>query len=1221
MPGSESIGSSRFQIRRRIGSGSFGVVYEAFDPVRNEVVAVKALRNATPEALYRFKREFRSLTDIAHRNLVRLYELIAEGDQWLVSMELIRGTNFIGHVLREAPLQEAPPSGPGPLPAMRADIGRLRVALAQLAGGVIALHNAGKLHRDIKPSNVLVGDDRRVVLLDFGLVTDTDTRASNASTGTSGTPAYMSPEQGVGEPLGPASDWYSVGIMLYETLTGEVPFRAGTFVDVINQKRSADVPPPSTIASGIPEDMDELCRDLLRRDPRERPTGDEILQRFGRWMPAAGAALRAPVTTFIGRDRHLRALREAFDASTRGTQTTICVEGPSGAGKTALIRAFLERLRDEVPELLVLTGRCYQRESVPYKGVDSLVDALDRYLWRLQPHELEAILPRDIAAAEQLFPILAEVGDVVRSRLRGGTAAVVTDQQELRRRAFAAMRELFLRLSDRTALVLVIDEAQWGDIDSAELIKDILRPPDAPPLLFIAAYRSDEAERSPFVRALREEMPVRDLEVAQLTLDESRQLAAALLGDSTADGREVANLIADESGGNPFFIDELVRSFALAGEAVREATARHGSLDREERETTVRRLLQVRLRRLESGAARLLQYVAVNARPILMPALRRVYRADDFDEMLAILVAQHLVRTRDTAEGEAVETWHDRIAEAAVALLGEDEQRDMHAVLAMVLEEAGGADAELVADHFLAAGLHDRAAKYVLLAADNAAAAVAFDRAARLYQRALALSFGDADSICRRLGEVLSNAGRGADAAAMFLAVTPADRSDELQLRRSAAQQLLFSGHVDEGLAVVRTLLASIDLPFPETRRETMLAFLRVRLKLKIRGLRFRERAPSEIPPEVLVRVDTCRAVALGLSSVDTIRGAVFQTRALLLALDAGDPERVAQALTMECGYSAVPGTRTQRRTRALTAKMNVLAQRIGTPYARAFADLAEGVVAALQGRWRDGARSLESAESAFLEHCTGVTWELNTARLFGLRCRQFLGDLPVMAERFPLLLRDAEDRGDRYFATNVVLFSHYVYLAGDEPVQASEQIEKAIRAWSQSGFHVQHVWHLRAAVEIALYEGRGALAWTRLAQSWQAARSALVARVQFTRMVLEDVRGRAALAAAGEVAVARDRERLIAMAGRAARRLESEKAPWGTALALLIRAGQSFARGEEEKGLRGVRIAEPLLQKLDMHLHAAAARRRLGDPGGEEWMTAQGVRNPEAMTRLLLPL
>lgn len=691
----ESLGNSRFQVRRRIGSGSFGVVYEAFDPVRNQVVAVKSLRHVEPDSLRRFKREFRSLTDITHRNLVRLYELIAEEDRWLVSMELIRGTTFIEHVHRDGSfLEEAG--------AMRADIGRLRVALAQLAAGVIALHKAGKLHRDIKPSNVLVADDRRVVLLDFGLIMDTDTRASEDSTSTSGTPAYMSPEQGGGQPLGPASDWYSVGIMLYEILTGQVPFH-GSYVDVINQKRSADVPPPSTIASGIPEDIDALCRDLLRLDPRARPSGDEIVERLGLWTPPADSGKLAPAKPFIGRDGQLRALREAFDASVSGTQTTVCVHGVSGAGKTSLIRAFLERLRDEVAELLALTGRCYQRESVRYKGLDSLVDALHRYLSRLLPHELEVLLPRDMTAAEELFPILSDVVDVVRSRRRTGTTAP-PDPLEVRRRAVAAIRELFLRLCDRNALIVVIDDLQWGDAESAELMKEILRPPDAPALLFIAAYRSDHAQASPFVRAFREELPIRDIQVAELTLDESRQLAAHLLGD---DSRKVASMIAEESGGNPLFIDELARSFALAGDSIHEAMAGHG-----DRDAIIREVLQVRLRGLEPGAARMLEYVAVHARPMLIPALRLVFRGEDFDESLATLVAQHLVRTRDTSEGEVVETYHDRIAGAVLGLLSAEELRDMHAVLALTLEEFAGADADVIAEHFLAAGMADRAAKF-----------------------------------------------------------------------------------------------------------------------------------------------------------------------------------------------------------------------------------------------------------------------------------------------------------------------------------------------------------------------------------------------------------------------------------------------------------------------------------------------------------------------------
>jgi eukaryotic-like serine/threonine-protein kinase len=705
-------GSSRFQIRRRIGSGSFGIVYEAFDPVRNKIVAVKALRQVTPDALYRFKREFRSLSHIAERNLVRLYELISEGDQWLVSMELIRGRNFIEYVLA---------------PDASLDLARLELALPQLAAGLNALHAAGKLHRDVKPSNVLVAEDHRVVLLDFGLVLDTDRLSTlEATQASSGTPAYMSPEQAGGEPLGPASDFYSMGVMLYEALTGSVPFK-GTYLEVLNAKRAGDVPPPSTAAPNIPRHLDELCRDLLRADPRTRPSGDEIQRRLGGSTPRITPRRAGPL---IGRDRHLHALRDAFDAVVAGAQTTVCVQGLSGAGKTALIRAFVEQLRDERSDLLVLTGRCYQRESVPYKGVDSLVDALHRYLSRLDPADIDALLPRDIAAAEQLFPVLQDLGDLMRMRRRV-VPALAGDQQELRRRAFATIRELLVRLADRTTLIIVIDDLQWGDVDSAELLEDVLRPPDAPPLLFLAAYRSEAAATAPFLRVFRERVAAREVSVDPLTPDESRQLAVELLGDQVAGPAAVASLIAAESGGSPFFISELVRAFAMAGPAVAPLLESGSEKDSD---ATIREVMQIRLRSLEPPALGLLQMISVHGRPILRAPLHRALSGGEFEKTLTTLAAQNLIRARETVDGEAVEPYHERIAEAALAMLNAEELRRRHAQLATALETFE-ADAELLADHFLAAGLRDRAAIYVERAAEKAAAALAFDRAARLYRR------------------------------------------------------------------------------------------------------------------------------------------------------------------------------------------------------------------------------------------------------------------------------------------------------------------------------------------------------------------------------------------------------------------------------------------------------------------------------------------------------
>src|SRR6266545_587639 len=186
-------GTARFQLRRRLGAGAFGVVYEAYDRERSSVVALKTLRRAGEEALYRLKQEFRSLADITHPNLAALYELLSDGGQWFFTMELVDGKTFHDYVrngsegsvkypegsleqvdsVQETQTFESPsvayglrhaPVAPREDRPVRFDVGRLRSALHQAAAGICALHEAGRLHRDIKSSNVLVTRSGRVVL-------------------------------------------------------------------------------------------------------------------------------------------------------------------------------------------------------------------------------------------------------------------------------------------------------------------------------------------------------------------------------------------------------------------------------------------------------------------------------------------------------------------------------------------------------------------------------------------------------------------------------------------------------------------------------------------------------------------------------------------------------------------------------------------------------------------------------------------------------------------------------------------------------------------------------------------------------------------------------------------------------------------------------------------------------------------------------------------------
>jgi serine/threonine protein kinase len=222
------VGTERFELIRRLGQGGFGIVYEAFDRRRSMLVALKLLREAEGSTLYRFKREFRALTDISHPNLVALDELLTDGTHWFFTMELVRGVRFVEYV-RPGGVARPDSDSSTRRPCGRLDEARLRDVLPQLADALHTIHNAGIVHCDLKPSNVLVTAEGRVVVLDFGLVSERSLvpASEEASVEWSGddlvvlgTPAYMAPEQTTPQHVTAAADWYSLGVMLYEALIG-----------------------------------------------------------------------------------------------------------------------------------------------------------------------------------------------------------------------------------------------------------------------------------------------------------------------------------------------------------------------------------------------------------------------------------------------------------------------------------------------------------------------------------------------------------------------------------------------------------------------------------------------------------------------------------------------------------------------------------------------------------------------------------------------------------------------------------------------------------------------------------------------------------------------------------------------------------------------------------------------------------------------------------------
>jgi serine/threonine protein kinase/predicted ATPase len=790
-------GTDRFKVVKRLGSGGMGVVYEAFDRDRRDIVALKTLKEFGPGALYRFKHEFRALAEIAHPNLVPLYELVAEGERWFLTMELVEHATDLFSYLRPtttrldessnvptqthlpspsdaptsaslapqtgaAPHREPPPQAP---PAVARpgetgppDFAQVRPVFRQLAEGVAALHAAGKLHRDLKPSNVLVTAQGRVVILDFGLIADLaagpaagdreavpsaasgDPRTSpSTDQGLAGTVAFMSPEQAAGLPLTPASDWYAVGVMLFIVLTDRLPF-SGRSRQILASKQSLDPPRPSGFVPGVPRDLDDLCWALLSRDPLARPTGPEVLAAFGGQAPPAsapGSAQTAAPAPFVGRSLHLRELRAAFETMLQGRSVVCHVSGRSGAGKSTLIGHFLGEL-GQSHDVMVLAGRCYEQESVPYKAIDSLVDALTHHLMGLPSEKVEALAPAHIEELARVFPVLNRVQAFVAHPRQAPAAPSLRD---VRHHAFLALGELLASLARIRPLVLHIDDLQWGDADSAALITDLLKRARDVRILLVVAYRSEYLATSACLQALAVPKGAdpgdyleRRLDVDALTAEETQALTQSLLGSDRPHGAAEVDWVARESGGRPFFVYELVEHLKSGA-----TLGTQPDLDK---------VLWQRVARLPEASRRLLEVIAVAGKPVtLQDAQTAAHLPSLGAQVVPGLRAGRLVRTSGPGLQDEIEIFHDRIRESIIANLLPEILRRHHSGLAVSLELSGRADPETLAAHFDGAGEPGRASAYYEQAAAAAVRVLAFDRAETLLQRAAALAPTEADRI------------------------------------------------------------------------------------------------------------------------------------------------------------------------------------------------------------------------------------------------------------------------------------------------------------------------------------------------------------------------------------------------------------------------------------------------------------------------------------------
>ncbi|MCA9676472.1 MAG: hypothetical protein KC464_15675, partial [Myxococcales bacterium] len=387
----------------------------------------------------------------------------------------------------------------------------------------------------------------------------------------------------------------------------------------------------------------------------------------------------------------------------------------------------------------------------------------------------------------------------------------------------------------------------------------------------------------------------------------------------------------------------------------------------------------------------------------------------------------------------------------------------------------------------------------------------------------------DARRLRLLLGESLVAAGRGADAAAHYLtAAIGADPATRLECQRAAAEQLLISGHIEGGIAALDGLLAEIGVDVAPTPRRALVSMLAGRARLRLRGLGFRDRHRREIADAIVVRLDVLRVAAQGLAMVDSIRGADFQTRCLLLALRTGHRPHIGHALLLEAMFQATQGH--LARSKALVARAIDVAGPEGAtdPYFVGCVAGAEGLQA-YYGDAADVAAARLAEAAQLLGRVRGVPWEHKSARIFCLLALRFVGDYVEVRRLYESNLVDAALRGDRYIDSTIRRACVPMWLADDDPDEARRDLDRATWVPQSTGFHLQHFYELLARAEIALYTGEPPTA--DLEAMFGRLDGSLLKRVASVRTLTAYLRGRMALASGD-----------LAAADRAARRLRGDR-------------------------------------------------------------------------------
>lgn len=722
--------ANRYRLETELGRGGMGIVYRAHDTVLEREVAVKVLNapDLGPHGRARLLREAQMAASLDHPNIVSVYDAgEAAGTPYIV-MQLVTGHS----------LHDQPPR----------NVEQIVAIARQICAALEHAHTRGIVHRDLKPENVLLTDDGTVKLMDFGLARSAASRLSAEGT-VVGTVFYLAPEQALGNPVDGRADLYALGVLLYELLTGHLPFTGDDPLAIIAQHLYAPVVPPSTYNPAVPPALDALVVQLLNKQPADRPASAAAASQALAELTLAPDVPPRPTTPLerivrgrlVGRTPELAEGTRLWQLAAAGSGQVLLISGEPGIGKTRLARELVARA--EVTQATVLSGECYAEGGAPYAAIAQLLQSAVTQ----QPALFADPGPLPPAVLADLVTLAPGLRACCPNIPTNPPLEPGAEQQRL----FSSLVTLCDVLCDRAPLLLLLEDVHWADSGTLGLVRHLARQVHRLRLLLVLTYREIELDEA---RALndvlyeftRARLATR-LKLGRLSREQTASLLAAMFSADISP--EFLDTIYRETEGNPFFIEEVCKALVEEGMLYVDDGHWHRRSTAELHvPQSVRVAIQARVNKLPSPAQDVLRLAAIFGREFDYAALAEVCDLDEdalIDALEAAERAQliHEVTARSgvPARGPAFTFAHALIPGTLRETMSTMRRQRLHRRVALALERLYPDRltelAPALGRHFAEAGDHARAADYLLQAGDRARALFAYNEAIQAYEQAL----------------------------------------------------------------------------------------------------------------------------------------------------------------------------------------------------------------------------------------------------------------------------------------------------------------------------------------------------------------------------------------------------------------------------------------------------------------------------------------------------